>query len=356
MDKRFLSIVVPCYNSKRLEKLLQSVVDCEMSKDIEVILVDDCSTESYQEDVDKFLGDLNIRQEYLDHNCGSPSNGRELGAQCASGTYITFIDHDDYLIPEGIWQLRKYVKDHDYPEYLVAGIRQVDADGNTETEKYGILPFLHGKFFHREKFYKKCNLHHKIDIKYQEDNWFTALVACNLIKHKLEPTFLDFCTYSWFDNPDSLSKSLTSKKQEDKELNLEILRTNISIAEDILIKFAEDGSLPKPVMYEWLIREVLKLYFDTQLYPQFKEDYKDIIPDTINHIKEVLAVTNRDIMDIAFSDNGRMFMDELNNIYQFYGDTWVPHQRAEEFLNEFTPDDSLKEILELTKPEQLEEE
>ena len=43
MSKPFLSIVIPCYNSKYLDRGLQSIVDCEMD-DIEVILADDCST------------------------------------------------------------------------------------------------------------------------------------------------------------------------------------------------------------------------------------------------------------------------------------------------------------------------
>ena len=344
MSDIFLSVIVPCYNSKKLERLLQSVKDCDMSDEIEVILVDDCSTEDYQEDVNKFKYDLIIKREYLDHNCGSPSNGRERGAQCATGTYITFIDHDDYLIPEGIKKIKEYIEENDYPEYLVGGIRQVDAEGNTEIEKFGILPFLHGKFFNREKFYKKCDLHHKLDVKYQEDNWFTALVACNLIKYNLQPTFLDFCTYSWFNNPESLSKSLNVKKQEDIDINLAILDVNISIVEDIMIKYAKDGSLPEPVAIEWLIREVIKLYFDTQLYIQFEDEYKKIIPDTIKHIKETLDVSNKDILDIAFADNGRIFMDELNNLYQFYGECEC-HQRIEEFLNDYAHDESLVDVL-----------
>ena len=337
LTKPFLSIIVPCYNSRKyLPKLLQSVVDCNM-QDIEVILADDCSEQTYQDIIDKFSDNLTILECKTDHNCGSPSNGREFGAQIATGQYLTFIDHDDALIPEGIKQVREFIESNDYPEYIVTGIQQVDLDGNVELEKYGILPFLHGKFFNVEKFYRKCDLHHKKDILYSEDNYFTALIACNLIKYELAPTFTDFCTYRWTSNPASLSRHLIAEKKENKELNLRIFNTNLSITYEVMFKFFDEGSLPYPVAAEWLIREVLSMYFDSQLYFNFFEDYKPKLAKLLADVKSKLDLTNEEIMDYAFADDGRMFRDELNNMLQFWPqDEWEVHLRIEQFLEILT--------------------
>lgn len=339
----FLSVVIPCYNSKFLNKGLQSIVDCQMD-DIEVILADDCSTESYSRIVDNFVNNLNIVTCKNEYNCGSPSNGRELGAQIATGTYITFMDHDDYLDPDGITKFRKLVESENYPEYVVCGIRQVDPDGNTEVEKFGILPFLHGKFFHREKFYKKCDLHHKKDIKYSEDNWFTSLVACNLIKYQLAPIFTDFCTYCWHNNMESLSKSLIERKMNDLELNLKIFQTNLSITYDTTFKFFDKGDLPINVATEWWIREIVSLYFDSQLYFHFFEHYKPFLKEFIQAIKDRLKYNNKDILDYALSDGGRLFQDELNNMLQFWPVGWGAHQRFEQFLDSCSHDESLNDV------------
>ena len=50
----FFSIVVPCYNSREtLGALLESIVLQHMNDEIEVVLSDDCSNESYQDIVEQ---------------------------------------------------------------------------------------------------------------------------------------------------------------------------------------------------------------------------------------------------------------------------------------------------------------
>lgn len=341
MDRPFLSIVVPCYNSGRyLDRGLQSMVDCNMT-DLEVILVDDCSTESYQSVVDRYKDKLNIIQAQNDYNSGNPSNGREKGAQLATGMYLTFMDHDDWMIPEGIQEFRDTVAATGYPEYICCGIRQVSEDGSVEIEKYDILPFLHGKFFHMDKFYKKCDLHHKKDIKYQEDNYFTALIACNLIKYNLAPRFEHFCTYAWHNNDVSLGHIMKERKEKDAILNLEMFNVNVDITEEIMFKFFDEGSLPVEVAEEWLIREVCSMYIDTQMYWQFFTDRKPRLQNMLRGIKSRLKTDNRGIVDIALADNGRIFHSELENVMQFELGPIQPHLPIEKYLEEVDPDGSL---------------
>ena len=76
-NRPFYSIIVPCYNSRNtLGNLLDSILQQNMNDDLEVILSDDCSTESYQDIVDKYNGSYftkyqnNIFTTYITLNIG----------------------------------------------------------------------------------------------------------------------------------------------------------------------------------------------------------------------------------------------------------------------------------------------
>ncbi|MBR4890254.1 MAG: glycosyltransferase family 2 protein [Clostridia bacterium] len=67
-----------------------------MNKMIEVIIVDDCSTENYSEIYNEFLN-LNLTILRPEKNSG-PGVCRHMGVDKAVGKYITFIDSDDRFI------------------------------------------------------------------------------------------------------------------------------------------------------------------------------------------------------------------------------------------------------------------
>ncbi|MBQ5824015.1 MAG: glycosyltransferase family 2 protein [Clostridia bacterium] len=90
------SIIVPVYNG---EEYLAQTLECllaQSEKDIEIIVVNDGSTDSTQKLIDSFAaGDERIRPVYQD-NAGV-SAARNNGIECAQGEYIIFIDSDDLL-------------------------------------------------------------------------------------------------------------------------------------------------------------------------------------------------------------------------------------------------------------------
>lgn len=63
----FFSIIIPCYNSKKtIGNLLNSIVNQDMNDEIEVIISDDHSTESYQDIVNEYSKILSIKQVQTD--------------------------------------------------------------------------------------------------------------------------------------------------------------------------------------------------------------------------------------------------------------------------------------------------
>lgn len=94
-----ISIVVAVYNAERtLKKCVNSLLN-QTYKNIEIILVDDCSSD----------GSLNICEQYTDvHNNifvvkndknSGVSYTRNVGIEKSKGKYICFVDSDDYVEP-----------------------------------------------------------------------------------------------------------------------------------------------------------------------------------------------------------------------------------------------------------------
>lgn len=90
-----ISIVMPVYNSSQfLENSIESVLN-QTYKNIELIVVDDKSTDNSLEIIENFAKkDKRIKVLKHNNNCGLAAT-RNTGIENASGKYITFIDSDD---------------------------------------------------------------------------------------------------------------------------------------------------------------------------------------------------------------------------------------------------------------------
>ena len=92
-----ISIIVPIYNVEAyLDHTLYSVVN-QTLKDIEIICVNDCSTDRSQDILDRFLAeDDRIKLIRNTENIGVGLS-RKKAIEYATGEYIMFLDGDDYL-------------------------------------------------------------------------------------------------------------------------------------------------------------------------------------------------------------------------------------------------------------------
>lgn len=100
MDKK-VSVIIPIFNaSKTIEECLDSIVDQTIFRDLEVIIVDDCSTDDSIEKVmiyeERFPEQIMIVR--LSEN-GGPGNARNIGFDYANGEYIAYVDSDDAIVP-----------------------------------------------------------------------------------------------------------------------------------------------------------------------------------------------------------------------------------------------------------------
>ena len=92
-----ISVVIPTYNRARLlPRALQSVLHQTLD-DIEIIIVDDASTDATRQVV-AATSDARVKYIRLAHNRGA-CTARNVGVQVAQGEWISFQDSDDEWLP-----------------------------------------------------------------------------------------------------------------------------------------------------------------------------------------------------------------------------------------------------------------
>ena len=97
-NKIKVSVIMPVYNSG---EYLQTAVDSILSqslKDIELILVDDGSTDGSSEKCDEYAK-KDKRVVVIHQKNGGICNARNAALKIARGEYIGFSDHDDEYVP-----------------------------------------------------------------------------------------------------------------------------------------------------------------------------------------------------------------------------------------------------------------
>ena len=108
-----LSVVIPIYNVERtLARCVESVLGQHV-EGMELILVDDGSTDRSVLVANRYQNRPHVT---LIHKAnGGLSDARNEGLYYAKGRYVTFVDSDDYLLPDTYAPLMAMLEAH--PEY-----------------------------------------------------------------------------------------------------------------------------------------------------------------------------------------------------------------------------------------------
>lgn len=110
INTELVSVIVPVYNDeKNLNECVNSIRDSKYSN-IEIILVDDGSTDCSGVLCDKF-SEIDRRIRVIHKENGGLSAARYDGFQMANGTWIMFVDDDDLLSPYAIAAFSKFFSD-----------------------------------------------------------------------------------------------------------------------------------------------------------------------------------------------------------------------------------------------------
>ena len=100
-----ISVIFPVYNVEYyIEEALDSLVNQTIFEDIEVIIVDDESTDKSRYIINKYALDYDNIHILREKN-GGVSAARNYGLTVAKGEYIHYMDSDDFLLYESYEKL-----------------------------------------------------------------------------------------------------------------------------------------------------------------------------------------------------------------------------------------------------------
>ena len=217
-----LSLIIPVYNAEEyLENAITSIINQSIGfNNIELILVDDFSTDNSKKIIEKYAKKYNnIMPFYSNENHGHPGFGRNTGLKNATAEYIMFMDNDDELDTNMCKNLYETIQNEN-ADIVCCNTHTIDPLGEIK----GTIPYTNGiekenfviiknddllRFRNNSlwnKIYKKAIIDNS-DIQFQENTYADDLIFTStyFIKAKKLIYLKDYYGYKWHIRSDSLS-------------------------------------------------------------------------------------------------------------------------------------------------------
>lgn len=155
-----ISIIIPVFNASALiNRSLDSIFNQSCDKDIEVLIIDDGSTDNSIEIIKNRKEQDRIRL-FHQENAG-PSKARNKGIAEARGKYIAFLDADDYWLPDFLKKTVSFLKSHEDAIAVTVAQRHLTTTGIHESpEGWFELAPTEGSII--ENFFEFWSLHNHI--------------------------------------------------------------------------------------------------------------------------------------------------------------------------------------------------
>ncbi len=271
--KRYISVIVPVYQSvKTLNRCLDSILN-QTYEYIELILVDDGSTDGSSEICDKYAKEYeNVVSIHI--NNSGPSVARKVGFKHSNCEYVGFVDSDDYIEPTMYEKLictiiedgsdfvhSWYRFDSSGQKYCDLNVYKLLVDIPDKKGREGAIKQLLFDSQHRitpsiwSKIYRKDLLKKSLPLmpdtlNYGEDLVF--LFACISFSNRV--TISDLCEYNYVVRENSLSH-LDSEIMFLKELEMYSLFYNVNEMLNLPVK--------RHNLYRWIREEIVSLLIKT---------------------------------------------------------------------------------------------
>ena len=111
-DAPEVSVIIPLYNAEKfIAECLESLL-AQTLQDFEIVVVDDCSTDSSRAIVESYVPTFGgrLKLSAMKKNSGCGSLPRNKGLKLSRGEYVFFVDADDLLTPTALEELHAAAK------------------------------------------------------------------------------------------------------------------------------------------------------------------------------------------------------------------------------------------------------
>lgn len=234
-----VSVIIPAYNAGKYIGFCLETVLAQTHKNLEIIIIDDGSTDNTGEICDNFA-EKDSRIRVIHQTNHGVAYTRNVGLENIGGEYIAFIDSDDYVKDIYIETLLKTCVERDckltvcksfdtdrrelFDLPFSYNIRTYDSDFLLHNLSYlsDLNEVVISMLFHKSVFE---NLRFPSGLIYED-----SYIYFDFIKNAESVTFIDSVLYYYFLSPNSIMRSNFSKKSYDMlaayDRKLEVLSEN----------------------------------------------------------------------------------------------------------------------------------
>lgn len=238
-----LTIGIPVYNSEKyIEKCLDSVLQTELDE-YEIICLDDGSTDTSLEILQKYALKNNDLRIISTENRGAFIARMRIVDE-AMGEWVGFVDADDLIDPQMYKILLEETKKNKHIDMVVCAFNKVDSEsgkvravqmdsyGNTildfieKPEERGLLAGVNPAYWN--KIYKKEKLKNLLRLGYSPKIMEDLLFATSVFPMIEGVAFIEKPLYDYYDIPFSATKKIGWNELQDAEKGLRDLADHLN--------------------------------------------------------------------------------------------------------------------------------
>lgn len=284
-QSKILTIIIPSYNTESfVDSVLQSFDDSRIINDLEIIFIDDGSTDSTAAKALVYKEKYPLSLTVITKENGGHGSGINTGLELASGKYIKVVDGDDYVDPEELFHLVADLKNNDVDMVISRYSTVSCVTGEVKTvqpTEYGMInchrDLEYNKVYDSEEIlpYVYASIH---AITYKTD-----ILRNNRIKMS-EKTFYEDNEFVLY--PIAYVKSILLSSynvyryridQNTQSIDIENVRKRINQLTSIIVKITKWYDSIKQSMNaenrQYVIRAIsCQIYIISMVYLSFKED------------------------------------------------------------------------------------
>lgn len=308
-----VSVIIPVYNS---ESYLSACVDSVLEQEhvsLEIILVDDGSTDSSPSICDNYAqGHDNIKAIHIKNS--GPATAKNEGLRHAQGNYIALTDSDDKMEPLMLHKMVTAGYKH-HADIICCNYKQIDENGHishlNSTNEQFVLNHEEGliHFFSKDKIYSQCWTklykrqmlvdHHIMNdpgLRTDEDFIFNIRAFINA----QTTVIIDEPLYEYTHRENSLAHAYF-KKNISQYIDNRIKRVHVTQ------EAVKDES---NVVKEWSIVHIIMYYNEllgkVVLFPEYYSDKRII--GILSFIKRKKRILNKHYQLCGFSKLGKLLI------------------------------------------------
>ena len=329
-----ISVIVPIYNvEKYLQRCIDSIIN-QTLKDIEIILVNDGSTDNCGNIIDEYAKQ-DERIVAIHKENGGQSSARNIGLDIAKGKYVGFVDSDDWISNDMYELLYKSITEDNY-DIAVCGRSAYSSDNKMlneikikdekiNLEEISLQNYVASKLFYSHtvvvwnKLYSKDIIDtHKIrfeDVSYvgSEDALFNYQVLCHVKKIRA----IDKVCYSQLSREDSTARTYKAGYMN-RTANMVSCMNRYGIKIGKLTESKDIINMFLVFFYQWNISQI-KLHSKYNALNLVKEELKESLNNTTfrNSIKLYLFDSNisRYMKLMGFRSKGILLIKSIMALY-----------------------------------------